>query len=137
MTLQPLPSIERLAIAFLIEADINGDRIHTDLPADPAWPILQVRRIPGSRPVMAEWLDQATLQVDAIGERLRDRQATEELAQLAYVTLLEMPGIHDLGVVTGVLPERGVAPLPDEIPTRPRFSFDVAVWFHPHPDGGS
>jgi hypothetical protein len=99
-------------------------------PKTPRWPMIRVHRFGGTAP-FAPWLDGGIFQVDVWG-----REDTTELRSIAAkvrVSLQEMVGVHDQGVVTGVEEITGPAYLPDPGTGRPRVTWSVRVTAHPNP----
>jgi hypothetical protein len=99
-------------------------------PNNPDWPMIRIHRFGGVAP-FAPWLDGGIVQVDIYG-----RENTTELRAIAAkvrVSLQEMVGVHDQGVVTGVEEVTGPAYLPDPATSRPRVTWSVRVFAHPRP----
>lgn len=139
------PDAGILTRSFLLEqdevTDLVGDRIYSTLPKrhidsatnnDPdLWPAVRLTVLFGDdlTPGIG-WHNVATVQFDVWG----GSKTTAGLAArtLRAVCLARMRGVHTEGVVTDV---RATVPqdIPDEsfAPARPRFTFDLSVYFHP------
>jgi hypothetical protein len=113
-----------------------GDRIYTELPKSPVWPVLRIVRVAGAPTSRLARLDNPLLQIDVWGGpkvTARDGIATV-LAHMAA----ELVGSHAEGAVTAV--EVGsLSWRPDDFftPARPRYQADVALWTHPGAPAGS
>lgn len=135
MTAQVAVDAEKLVVDWLRTVDEVTDifdaRIYTEVPArDVEWPLLRVIRIGGAPTTRLARLDSPLMQLDVWG-------GPKATARLGLATALahmatEMPGAHDLGVVTAV-EVGGPQWLPDTefTPARPRYSADVRLWTHP------
>lgn len=134
MTLQILPDVERLTVTWLRDqveaAAIFDDRIYTEIPNSPTWPLARITRVGGGPTSRLARLDAAELQLDVWG-------GPKATAYDGFTTLLalmagRMVGTHDLGVVSAV-EVVSLRWLPDDsfTPARPRYSADVRVWLHP------
>ncbi len=102
-------------------------RVVTELPKLPTYPVLALTRIGG----LADhpgWLDVARLQVDGWGTTKGNASL---VARTALAALLDMPGVHTLGVVTHVAQNLGLTWAPDEISDQPRYLFGVSIHTHP------
>lgn len=132
-TVYVLPNIEAIVVDFLLatpEVNTIDDRIVTVVPARPVFPLIRVTRIGGNPTSRLLWLDQATLQVDVWGG---PKNTARDIAETARAHLsASLPGPHDGGAVTAV-EVGGLTWLPDESydPAKPRYSFDLAVYYHP------
>lgn len=128
------PDTEELVLRFLLNhsavADVVGDRIYTNgLPPHPFWPVVVIHRLGGATR-FPSWLDYPRLQFDAWAN---DQGTARQVARVVRAALQELPGTHDLGVVTGVDETGGLQWLPDpnDKPPRPRYLFSVVVTVHP------
>lgn len=134
MALRVLPDVEKICIDFLVGlAELDGhfnDRIHTELPAKPVYPLGLLSRIPGSAPVVRKHLDVARIQGEGWGNTKVEARLTAAMLQAA---LHELPGLRDLGTVTAVEDSLGLGWLPDPVTEKPRYVFEVLVYAHPNP----
>jgi len=138
MTILRLPvDVELLTVNYLFDHDdidalVDG-RVSTELPKTPTFPHLTVTRL-GGRGDYPGWLNIAHLQIDAWAAT---KGSASLLARTALAVLREMPGLHELGVVTHVGEDLGLTWAPDELTNQPRYLFGVAVHSHPVTDSGS
>lgn len=140
MTAPVLVDVEALVTTFLrANAEVVAvvsDRVYTDLPHKPTYPLILATRTGGgfttSRPL---WLDAAEVTVAAYG-------GTHKVAQSLMSTVLgaltadSFRTNHALGCVTKVsVGEIGYTPEPDSFDeaghSRPRFTAVVTVVTHP------
>lgn len=134
MTLQILPDAERLTVTWLRDqpeaAAIFDDRIYTEIPNSPVWPLARVTRVAGGPTSRLARLDSPLLQLDVWGGP--KATAHDGIATLLALMAGRMVGTHDLGVVSAV-EVGGPSWLPDDTysPARPRYSADVRLWVHP------
>jgi hypothetical protein len=131
-----LPDIEAIAVAYLMaHPDITaicGDRVYTEIPEGPTYPFVTVLRIAGRPRPRPRWIDQAQLQISAWGnDDDLSREDTRDLCETAVAALHDLPGVTDLGVVTGVEDILGPRSLPDPETSFPRFEAEVLVTAHP------
>ena len=112
-----------------------GDRVYTDMPHERTYPLVLVTRIGGTYSITRPlWLDNALVQLDAMG-------GTHKQAQALMGTCVEVLagkgiGLHPEGAITGVTPDAiAYNPEPDFIDpqghARPRFTCTVYVLTHP------
>jgi hypothetical protein len=148
-----LPDVEQLVADFLLDqaeileffdlaVDNNGnpianpktDRVYTELPSTARWPAVRVSRFTGTpRPGRIAWLDQAFLQIDAFGGPKKLARRLGETCRAALDQRL--PGVHALGVVTGVRTlSFGYHPDDTYQPARPKYDFVAVITLHPNPD---
>jgi hypothetical protein len=136
-----LPDAEQLVSRYLQTqgemTDLISTRTYTEIPSEPDWPLLVVRRIGGApvgnRPL---YHDRALLQLDAYGG---PKKLALTIAETARAILADdvFTGVHEvdgdpIGIVSGV--EFGALrwlPDGDYTPAKPRYSFDVGVHTHP------
>ena len=134
MTITPAVDVERLVAAWLRDqddiADIFDDRVYTEIPNAPVWPLARVVRIGGNPTSRLARLDSPLLQIDVWG-------GPKATAYAGIATILAhmaagLVGSHDLGTVSAV-EVGGPSWLPDDTyqPARPRYSADVRLWVHP------
>lgn len=140
MTVQPAVDIERLLVWWCRDipeiAAIYGDRIYTEMPNTPVFPLLRIVRVAGAPTSRLARLDNPLVQLDSWGGpkvTARDGIATV-LAHMAA----ELVGTHPEGVVTAVeVGSLSYQPDTDLTPPHPRYSADVAIWTHPGQPAGS
>lgn len=134
MTVRSLPDIELLATTALrADGDVAGlvdTRVYTQIPPNPVWPLIRILRVSGSRP-WPRHIDIARVQIDAWAATKRDAWI---IVDAALGALHALPGIHDEGVVVAVEDAAGPAWVPDPDTDQPRYTADVLVYSHPHPD---
>jgi hypothetical protein len=130
-----LPDVERLLVEWANEidaiADIFDGRIFTEMPTEPGPnPLLRFQRVGGAPAERLHWLDVALVQVDVWGGP--KATAREGMATVLAHAARDLPGTHDLGVVTACevgsmrwLPDDGWAK------PRPRYVADIQIWLHP------
>ncbi len=135
MTVTLLPDIERLVTDFLrAQAEITtivGNRVYTEIPDTPTFPLVRVRRL-GGFPVLNR-----PLYVDAPLVQIEGYAATKGAARLLTETcravLAErVEGTHTTGVVAGVS-FGSLIWLPDEdfTPPKPRYVSDATLTVRP------
>lgn len=129
--LRLLPDAERLTSAYLrAHPDLIaliGDRVFTALPGNPIYPLVALTRI-GGVPVVEMHLDVARLQIDAWADT---KGSARVVAATVQAAMHEMPGIHDLGVVTAVEDDLGLTWSPDPLTNKARYVAGYAVFSHP------
>ncbi|RTL08423.1 MAG: DUF3168 domain-containing protein [Acidimicrobiia bacterium] len=134
MTVDLAPDAERLVATWLRDQDavaaIFDDRVYTEIPTSPVWPLARLVRIGGNPTDRLARLDSPLLQIDVWG-------GPKATAYAGIATILAhlasgLVGTHDLGTVTAV-EVGGPSWLPDDTyqPARPRYSADVRLWVHP------
>lgn len=128
MPIRTLPDLELRATVFLrAHPDLPGG-VSTELPAEPTYPWLTVRRV-GGVPSIANYLDVARLEISAWAST---KGAAHALARTAEAAVLTFPGIRGDAVVTGVIEVgEGLRWNPDEESDVPRYQFVVEVYAHP------
>lgn len=135
MTVTLLPDIERLMTSFLrAQSEVStivGGRVYTEVPDNPTFPLVRVRRL-GGFPTLSR-----PLQVDAPLVQIEGYAATKGAARLLTETcravLAErVEGVHDTGVVAGVI-FGALIWLPDEdfTPPKPRYIADATLTVRP------
>lgn len=137
-----MPDAERLVSAFMLDhADIAGvldDHVYTVFPrgGPGAVPFARLRLIGGPpRPGPMRWLQTARIQVDVWATPKAHASLIAET--IAAAVTRDIVGTHPDGVVTGVDVETPPAYLPDaelSDPPTPRYTFDMLVSYHPHPE---
>lgn len=112
---------------------IVGDRVYTEIPANPEFPLLRLT-LTGSSPTNGTWpaslhCDEAVIQIDAYGGPKVQARA---LMDAARSEALAAQGAHNLGVVTGV-GFGEMSYLPDDVlkPPQPRYVCDISFYTHP------
>jgi hypothetical protein len=134
MVLRVLPDVELLTVTWLADTDEIANlyaHIGTEIPADPALPIIRILRVGGST-VIRQHLDAARVQVDVWAA---SKQAAHDLARLVQAAMHELPGVHDEAIVTCV--EDGVFRwAPDEPTGWAGYTADYLVYAHPNPAAG-
>jgi hypothetical protein len=137
-----MPDAERLLSAFLRDhadvRDLVDDRVYSEFPRGSLdkRPFAKIH-ILGGPPRLGpmRWLQTARIQVDVWGGP--KAQASLVAETIAAACAADLVGTHDDGVVTGVDVETPPAYLPDadlSDPPTPRYTFDVVVTYHPHPN---
>lgn len=136
MTVEAFPDAEAVVVAWLADhaavAAIVGDRIATELDADPTFPCLRVTRT-GGLPAVPRRLDSASIYVEAFGAPDEGSAGSSLLARTTRAALRDVEGqTVDGAVVTAVDDETGLLNLPDDTrdPTIPRHAFTVSVCLH-------
>lgn len=127
-----LPDVERTAVTWLrTRTDVTallGQRIATEVPANPTFPLVRLTRVGGVAPVL-DHLDAGRLQVDVWGDT--KQQARDAAATVLSALITDLPGTTVDGVVvTGVVQDLGFTWQPDPDTDRPRYLFGVAVFAH-------
>lgn len=127
---------ERLLSAFLRGrtevTDIVADRVYTDLPSRPVFPLIRITLI-GGRPAWSAplYLDEAFLQLDCYGgPKVQARLIVDTVRSLLSTTTFRT--MHAGGVVTDV--QFGeLSYLPDDAfdPPKPRYMAEVSILTHP------
>lgn len=133
MTVHVLPDIEALVIQWALatpEVNTVNGRIYSAVPATPTFPLIRLTRVGGEPTSRLLWLDQALVQVDVWG----GPKSTARLVAETFRAHLSasLVGPHEAGAVTAV-EVGGLTWLPDDsyAPSRPRYSFDAVVTYHP------
>lgn len=115
--------------------DLADVEIHTAFGPGQTWPAVRIIRIGGTRP-WPPHIDRARIQVEGWAET---KAAALNATETTLSALLDMGGVYDQGVVSGV--DVGLAPAwsPDPDTDLARYTADVLVTVHPHiggiPDG--
>jgi hypothetical protein len=134
-----LPDVEAIVATYLaahseVDALVDG-RVGTELPENAVRPYLTVTRVGGRPRSRPHWIDQAHLQVVCWGQDPDNeptaRDEAFDVCATALAALHDLPGITDLGIVTGVEDILGPRPLPDRETAFPRFLAEVLVTAHP------
>ncbi len=125
--------VEALVVNALLDdagiAALVSDRVYTDLPAQPRWPLATVTRIGGPTDFLGH-IDSALVQVEGWA---KDRGTALDITNAALTALLALRGSFDEGVVTGASPFTGVGYLPDPPSSTPRYVFRIQLFCHPTP----
>lgn len=134
MPVRTLPDAELLVVDFLRDhadvAALVGIRITTELPPNPVYPRVTVQRI-GGVPSIPGFLDSPRVEIAAWADKY-DKSVAHEVARTVEAAMLELPGTHDLGVVTSVIQD-GLGPrwMPDEPTDLPRYVMTFEFYVHP------
>lgn len=138
------PNVEALVVQFLRDQEevtaLVGNRIYTEIPASPDWPLVRVRvyyerPVNGSRPL---WLTAHDVQVEAYGGPKSVAWRVAETCRAALTARFE--GAYSYGAessaVSGTVTHvavSGLRDLPDEFysPARPRWMFTATAYVHP------
>lgn len=134
MALRLLPDAEALTVAFLRADDtVQGlvdQRVSTQLPAVPVFPLVLVTGITG-REVIRAHLDEQVVQLGAWAD---DEVTAALVARAVRAVMLTAPQAdHELGAVTHTRTVSPPRPVPDPVSDRPRYLFDMGVVVRPHP----
>ncbi len=125
--------VEALVVNALLDdagvAALVSDRVYTDLPAQPRWPLVVVTRIGGLTDPLGH-IDSALVQVEGWA---KDRETAFDVTADALSALLAIRGVFTEGVVTGAAPFTGIGYLPDAPSTTPRYVFRLTLYAHPNP----
>lgn len=130
------PDIEAAVAYWLRLANLSGigDRVYTEVPADPEFPLITVQRI-GGAPAVRQYLDTGNIQIDVWGDDSSDaKEQAHDIAQAARRECHNMEGrefalpVHLY--VTGVEDSLGLTWLPDDFTGRERYLFSVTVFAH-------
>ena len=128
------PDIEQMVSSFLRDqpeaTDILGDRIYTEIPQSPTWPLARITLIDGAPTDRIGWLNSPLLQIEVWG----GPKATAYTACATLTALMRrMRGTHDLGVVTETEVVSSPTWRPDDTfkPAKPRYIAQVRLWVHP------
>lgn len=139
MTYMTLPDVEALAVAHLLAdtgvTDLVDTRVGTELPQDPTFPRIVVRRVGGAQ-VVEQYLERARLQVDAYAGREVDggggKEQAHDVIREAQRALHEARlAAHADAVVTDVATEVQPVWSPDPETDRPRYRLQIALTVHP------
>jgi len=129
----PGVDIEALTVNALLAdpgvAALVSDRVYTDLPANPRFPLATITRIGGVTDSIYH-LDAATVQVEGWA---KDRGTALDLAAAALSALMHLQGTFAEGVVSGARPFTGIGYLPDPTSSTPRYLFRLTIFAHPIP----
>lgn len=130
-----LPDVELLVRNFLIAQPetvaITDTRWYSELPKTKAFPVGRVHQFNSLRSTTrARWLSTSVLQIEAYGGPKATAKLLAETA--AGVIEARLPGVHDEGVVTGVV-TYGMRDEPDTefAPAQPRWLFIAEITAHP------
>lgn len=142
MSTRPLPDIEAITATFLAahdDLDTLDGRVGTELPEGATRPFVTVSRIGGRARPNPHWLDQAHLQITVWGQDPDDepfaRDEAFSVCAQALAATHDLPGSHELGIVTAVADVIGPRPLPDSSTAFPRYEAEVLVTAHPGAEG--
>jgi hypothetical protein len=131
-----MPDVERMVVLYLrASSDVQAlisQRVATELPASPTWPMATVTLISGEERLRLQ-LDAQRIQVDAWGGT---KAQANLLIRTLRAVLLQMPSVtHDAGIVSMVHTLVGPQWLPDDTvnPARPRYLADFEIVVHPLP----
>ena len=128
--------IEALVATFLrgqsAVTDVVVDRVYTDIPHKPNYPLVLVNRTGGGA-IYKNYLEAADVDVHAFGGT---HKLAYSLANQCIVSMADMVGSHADGVVTKVKVSAVVYdPEPDSTDpqghARPRFTVNATVTAHP------
>lgn len=129
----PGVDVEALTVnALLDDAGVSAlvsNRVYTDLPAGPRFPLALVTRIGGVTDSVYH-LDAATVQVEGWA---KERTDALDLTAAALSALMHLEGNYDEGVVSGARPFTGIGYLPDSASSTPRYIFRLTIFCHPTP----
>lgn len=135
MTVTLLPDVEKVISAYLRSRTevtaLVGDRIYTEIPKTPTFPLVRLTRVGGapitSRPLH---IDQAIVQVDVFGG---PKTQARLLAETCRHVLSEAHEATHTGASVDDVVFGAFQWLPDPSfePTKPRYSFDAAITVHP------
>jgi hypothetical protein len=139
MPLQVGVDVEELLIMGVLRpsADVQtafggaDAHVHTDIPPDPAYPLVTVKRLGGANAIGGVfWHDRARIQYDVWADSREDAQAGAATVRAVLLASKD----HDyspFGRVTSV--EETIAPFnqPDPASVRSRFIGEVIVSVHP------
>lgn len=135
MALQVLVDAEKLVSEYLRArpevTELVGNRTYTEIPAEPAWPIVVLHRF-GGTPKISEHLDVAHIHFDAYGG---SKFEARRLAATVFAAVHDLPkqGVLELGVVTDVRNLLGLVWSRDPETNRARYLFELAIDIHPKP----
>ena len=134
MALIAFPDIEAWLTAYLRAqpeiADLVGDRVYTEIPNSPTFPLVVCRRV-GGAPLntgRALHVGRALCQIDAYGGPKATARALADLCrQAVHASVGTQPNL----VVSHVL-HGGLRWMPDTgfEPSRPRYLYDAQISFH-------
>lgn len=139
MSLRLAPNVLRLVTGFLrAQTEVSAlvdDRVYSDIPKDPTWPLVRVSHLGGgTRTDPAYHLFAELVQVDCWGG---PRIATFNLAETCRAAMSQrLIGAHTVGadsaVVSGISPG-GLREDSDDTyaPAKPRVRFDCVIYTHP------
>ena len=138
----PVDAAELVRLFYQADPDITAittvNGVYTRIPkrSAPSVPCLRIHQFDMQNVVKSVLhLTQHFLQVDAYASR---RSQAVALGGLAAALAYELPGVHTLGVVTGVEVVGGNETPDDPVTVAPeRWRFDLTVWAHPYPQFGS
>lgn len=123
-----------LAVIQALRADaavttLVDTRIYTEVPANPAWPLVVVRRIGGApSPRHPLHRDTATVQVDAYADT---KQAARQLVATCQTAMHAAAGSTVDEAHIGHVASLSLRWLPDDPTDRPRYVLDMRVDTHP------
>lgn len=127
---------ERLVSVFLRNqtavTDLVGDRVYTDLPSRPVFPLVRLTLIGGS-PVYSRplFLDEAVIQIDSYGgPKVQARLIVDTIRDLMAAD--SFSGIHPHGLVCSVRFGE-LAYVPDDLfePPKPRYVAQATLFTRP------
>lgn len=124
------PDIEAVCAGWLRDQALTGvgARVYTEVPPDPTFPLVTVRRV-GGVPAIRQYLDTASIQVDVWGSSKAEAQ---DVARDARLELHRLEGAHvlePLAFVHAVDDSLGLTWLPDDLSGRARYTFGVLVYY--------
>jgi len=125
------PDVEAIVAAQLRGAELAvGDRVYTEVPEDPTYPLVTVSRV-GGLPAIRRYLDAAEVQIDVWGT---SKAEARDIADAARVACHDMEGNAFTDPVTAwvsaVEDATGLFWVPDPLTGRDRYLFGVRVYLH-------
>lgn len=129
----PLVDDELALIQYLrgvteVAALIPGERITTELGANPTYPVVLVNRMAGTS--IAPGVDEPAVQVEAIGGTKGECKRLTQALRAAVLAIAN--DVVPAGVLASATEEMGPAWLPDTVPVPPlpRYVFRVGLLTH-------
>lgn len=126
------PDIEAAIAAHLRTAAITGlgERVYSELPATPVYPLATIARI-GGIPAVRQRLDAPNIQIDVWADT---KDQAFDLAAICRAEILALEGetliLPSFVFVTGVDDALGMVWLPDDLTGRARYLFAMTIYAH-------
>lgn len=131
MAVRTLPDAELLVTGYLRAhtdvAALVGTRVSTELPPEPVFPCVTLTRV-GGVPSLPNYLDGPRIEIVCWGVT---KGSAHLVARTVEGAMLQIPGTHPLGTVTGVVGDGlGLRWAPDEPDAQPRYRLLFELYIH-------
>lgn len=129
--------VEALTIDYLVAHEymqaIIGNRIGTEIPDRPVFPLLRLNRIGGAARLEG-YQDIARIQLESFALKGAKEIAWRTAATaLAVLLAPQFRGVHPSGIVSDATLSLGLSWQPDPETERARYVFETLIYVHPKP----